>query len=79
MSGDSSKSLYCLIICIVYNNARLRGHHGLFFLCFVKVLTNRKEEFMAVKKNDSSTPAKKPIAEVRKENEELHAEIEKLI
>ena len=33
---------------------------------------------MAVKKNDSSTPAKKPIAEVRKENEELHAEIEKL-
>ena len=33
---------------------------------------------MAVKKNDSPAPPKKPIAEVRKENEELHAEIEKL-
>lgn len=33
---------------------------------------------MAVKKNDSSTPVKKPIAEVRKENDELHAQIEKL-
>lgn len=33
---------------------------------------------MAAKKNDSSTPVKKPIAEVRKENEELHTEIEKL-
>lgn len=33
---------------------------------------------MAVKKKDSPTPSKKPIAEVRKENEELHEQIRKL-